>query len=79
LKRALTDKNNYYIVKTMNAQIGKNNIMAVFYQRAKRKGLKITPQRTAIYEELLKAKDHPSADTIYKRIVKRYRIYHLTQ
>jgi Fur family peroxide stress response transcriptional regulator len=38
---------------------------------AKEKGLKITPQRTAIFEELLKAKDHPTADDIYKRIVKR--------
>ena len=55
----------------MNARLVKNDMMAVFYQRAKRNGLKITPQRTAIYEELLKAKDHPSADTIYKRIVKK--------
>ena len=43
----------------------------MFYQRSKEHGLKITPQRTAIYEELLKAKDHPTADVIYKRIVKK--------
>ncbi len=30
--------------------------------------LKITPQRTVIYKELLKAKDHPSADMLYKRV-----------
>jgi len=45
--------------------------MDIFYQRAKEHGLKITPQRTAIYQELLKAKDHPSADIIYKRLVKK--------
>ncbi|MBM3293477.1 MAG: transcriptional repressor [Candidatus Aminicenantes bacterium] len=42
-----------------------------FYQRSKENGLRITPQRTAIYEELLKAKDHPTADDIYRRIVKK--------
>ena len=45
--------------------------MHIFYLKSGERGLKITPQRTAIYEELLKAKDHPSADTIYKRIVKK--------
>lgn len=42
-----------------------------FCRRSREYGLKITPQRTAIYQELLKAKDHPSADDIYKRIVKK--------
>jgi len=42
-----------------------------FYRRSREQGLKITPQRSAIYEELLKAKDHPTADMIYKRIVKK--------
>lgn len=43
----------------------------VFRQKVKDSGLKITPQRAAIFEELLKAKDHPTADDIYRRIVKR--------
>jgi len=42
-----------------------------FYRISKENGLKITPQRTAIYQELLKAKDHPSADDVYRRIVKK--------
>ena len=50
----------------MVRQTEKNDMLDVFYQRAKRKGLKITPQRTAIYEELLKAKDHPTADTFIR-------------
>jgi Fur family peroxide stress response transcriptional regulator len=55
----------------MKMQKEKNGKLDVFHQRAKEHGLKITPQRTIIYEELLKAKDHPTADDIYKRIVKR--------
>jgi Fur family transcriptional regulator, peroxide stress response regulator len=55
----------------METKIEKNDMMDIFYQRAKKNGLKITPQRTAIYQELLKAKDHPSADIIYKRIVEK--------
>jgi Fur family transcriptional regulator, peroxide stress response regulator len=55
----------------MEAKLGQNTKMDMFYRRAKEHGLKITPQRTAIYEELLKAKDHPTADLIYKRIVKK--------
>jgi Fur family peroxide stress response transcriptional regulator len=46
-------------------------MMDIFHQRCKEHGLKITPQRTIIYQELLKAKDHPTADDIYKRIVKK--------
>jgi len=46
-------------------------MMDIFYRRSKENSLKITPQRTAIYQELLKAKDHPSADIIYRRLVKK--------
>jgi Fur family peroxide stress response transcriptional regulator len=55
----------------MGTQTEKNEMMDIFYQRSKEHGLKITPQRTVIYQELLKAKDHPSADIIYKRIVEK--------
>lgn len=55
----------------MDIKFQKNGMMDIFYQRSKEHRLKITPQRTAIYEELLKAKDHPTADVIYKRIVKK--------
>jgi Fur family peroxide stress response transcriptional regulator len=55
----------------METKTEKNEILNIFYQRAKKNGLKITPQRTAIYQELLKARDHPSADIIYKRIIQK--------
>jgi Fur family peroxide stress response transcriptional regulator len=44
--------------------------MESFKEKCRMNDLKITPQRTAIYEELLKAKDHPSADVIYRRVRK---------
>ncbi|MHC4758492.1 MAG: Fur family transcriptional regulator [Planctomycetota bacterium] len=34
------------------------------------KGLKVTPQRVAIYELLLKSAEHPSADILHKKIKK---------
>ena len=42
--------------------------MKSFKEKCRESALKITPQRTTIYEELLKAKDHPSADTLYNRV-----------
>jgi Fur family peroxide stress response transcriptional regulator len=46
-------------------------IVGFFGRKSKQTGLKVTPQRTVIFQELLKAKDHPTADDIYKRIVKK--------
>ena len=31
-------------------------------------GLRATPQRMAVYRELMTARDHPSAETIYRRV-----------
>jgi len=31
-------------------------------------GLKVTPQRTAIYEVLFKSKEHPTADSVYRKV-----------
>ncbi len=42
----------------------------LFYQKCEEHGLKVTPQRFRIYEELMKAVDHPSADAIFKRVRK---------
>ena len=39
-----------------------------FKEKCRMNALKITPQRMAIYEELLKAEDHPSADVLYNRV-----------
>ena len=44
--------------------------MESFKEKCRANDLKITPQRTVIYRELHNATDHPSADTIYKRVKK---------
>jgi Fur family peroxide stress response transcriptional regulator len=50
----------------MNKKVIEKEMMDIFYRRSKEYGLKMTPQRAAIHQELLKAKDHPSADMIYR-------------
>jgi Fur family peroxide stress response transcriptional regulator len=39
-----------------------------FKQKCRIQGLKITPQRVAIYKELSKSRAHPSADMMYRAI-----------
>ena len=50
----------------------KTKSLDLFTSKCKENNLKITPQRTAIYQELLSAPDHPSADLIYKRVRKKF-------
>lgn len=38
----------------------------------KNKGLKLTPQRIAVYEYLLGTKQHPSAETIYSALIEKF-------
>jgi Fur family transcriptional regulator, peroxide stress response regulator len=41
-----------------------------FRESCARAGLKVTPQRSVIYEELVKSRDHPGAEVIYSRVKK---------
>lgn len=43
-----------------------------FIKRSKELGIKITPQRVAIYRELANTDEHPSAEAIYKKIKNYY-------
>ena len=43
-----------------------------FIERSKELGLKVTPQRVAIYKELAKTDEHPSTEVIHKNIKKYY-------
>jgi len=45
--------------------------LALFEQACRSAGLKLTHQRREIFRELARAKDHPSAETLYKRLLKR--------
>jgi len=45
--------------------------MAVFRKTCRERGLRITPQRLAVFRELASSREHPSAEAIYKRVHKR--------
>jgi Fur family peroxide stress response transcriptional regulator len=44
--------------------------MTIFRNKCRQHNLKVTPQRTAIYKELIGAHDHPSTLTIFKKVRK---------
>ena len=44
--------------------------LELFRQKARLAGLKITPQRIAIYTELIKTTKHPSAEKLYRKVKK---------
>ena len=39
-----------------------------FKERIKASGLKITPQRVAVYKEMAQSSDHPCAEELYERL-----------
>ncbi len=45
-----------------------NNTSDFFGEMCRDNSLKITPQRFAVYQELLRSTDHPSADAIFRRL-----------
>ena len=44
----------------------------VFSARCRQSGLKITPQRLAIYKTLITTTEHPSTDMVYQRVGKNF-------
>ena len=44
--------------------------MARFIENCRRAGLKVTPQRTAVYKALIESDEHPSADMVWHRLRK---------
>lgn len=49
-----------------------DDLMKSFIKKCEENDLKITPQRIAIYRELVRSKDHPSADVLHKRLTKKF-------
>lgn len=45
-----------------------NKGIGLFEGKCKENNLKLTPQRFAVYQELLRSDDHPSADAIFRRL-----------
>ncbi|NPA32025.1 MAG: transcriptional repressor [Aquificae bacterium] len=46
--------------------------LELFVKKCKEIGLKITPQRLAVYEVLLKSPNHPTVEEIYEEVKKMY-------
>jgi len=46
----------------------KNASMDFFRKKCKENNLKVTPQRSVIYKELLKSNDHPNAEVLFNRV-----------
>lgn len=46
----------------------KEKLIKQFKEKCRSNNLKVTPQRTIIYGELINSKDHPSVDVLYKRV-----------
>jgi Fur family peroxide stress response transcriptional regulator len=48
----------------------KDNSLDLFRKKCRENKLKITPQRIVIYRELIKSKNHPHAEALYRRVKK---------
>jgi len=48
----------------------KDDSLDLLRKKCKENKLKMTPQRIVIYRELLMSKDHPNAESLYRRIKK---------
>jgi Fur family peroxide stress response transcriptional regulator len=44
--------------------------MDTFQTKCRKAGLKVTPQRMTVYQQLVKSKAHPSADMLYRKVRK---------
>ena len=72
-EQILTNRSNSYISaatmqkqrKTHSSQIDK---MADFRAKCRQVGLKMTPQRMAVYKTLIESKEHPSAEMVHRKI-----------
>jgi len=74
----LTNRNYSYIVVSMNTK--EKTISPAdldertdwFISLCKKTGLKVTPQRIAIYRELIKTDEHPSAEMLHAKVRRLY-------
>jgi Fur family peroxide stress response transcriptional regulator len=52
--------------RTRRAMSGQK--LDIFVENCRRNGLKVTPQRTAVYKTLLESKEHPSAEMVWNNV-----------
>jgi Fur family transcriptional regulator, peroxide stress response regulator len=48
-----------------------STLIARMMEVCRKAGMRVTPQRQAIYEEVAKTEEHPDAETVFKRVRKR--------
>ena len=76
MRTRLANRSKYYIVSVMNKVKNKNKCSQLdektvwFEGQCRKFGLKVTPQRIAIYRELLQTDEHPSAEMLYVKVKK---------
>jgi Fur family peroxide stress response transcriptional regulator len=58
-------------MSTKAANKGKE-LLELFRQKCRQRGISVTPQRVTIYSVLMGAKDHPSAEDIYDEVRKSF-------
>jgi Fur family peroxide stress response transcriptional regulator len=51
---------------------GSCDALARFKAKCREAGLRITPQRVAVYEQVLGSKEHPSATMVFERVRERF-------
>lgn len=57
--------------KNDNTDIGRpEELMAAFRDKCRMAGLRITPQRVAVYNALIQTDEHPSAEMVFRRVRK---------
>ncbi len=54
--------------KSSAAQSGIEEQMDAFREKCRLAGLKITPQRMAVYRTLLESEEHPSAEVVFRQV-----------
>ncbi len=55
----------------MTPKVDLSTLMQEFEDACRKAGLKITHQRLELYRELAMADDHPSAEMLYKKLIKK--------
>jgi Fur family peroxide stress response transcriptional regulator len=53
-------------------KMSESDCLAQFIEHCKKSGLRITPQRCAVYKELMKSKKHPTADEMFQTVKKEF-------
>jgi Fur family transcriptional regulator, peroxide stress response regulator len=53
---------------TKTRRPNRGDMLDLFIQNCRRNGLKITPQRMAVYKTLLESKEHPSAEMVWGNV-----------